>query len=1070
MRRTFHIVAAIGAIGAIAVFAAPLFIATEDVRNNLFAQLESATGYRLRVSGPLSISVFPSLHLIANDVGVAQSAQTESGGKEIITAKEFRFGLAWSALIAGKARMTEIALVDPVIAAPAVASAQAQGEPTAEIEKRSLGEALKSLSLDSLIIKNGTIILPPSAGKQGKRFHGVNLTASMSGFESPVTFDLAMVLDGKPIAADGSVGALGAFLAGTPVPVALNVDAPAYLAQKAALAGKAYYAGNAFTLEQFTAKAGDSALTGSAAGDLAGEVPVIRAAFNGTLNLDALLPKSKEADRSAGNGDATPIDFSPLKAVNGDVNLSFSKIVVKGAAIAPLVAKARMGGGKLDLVAERIGVGNATGSGQVAVDANRDVPKVNGKIRIVGADVAAAGKMAGAELPVSGTAGADILFAAAGRSVAELQSSLNASGSLALTNGAATVDGLGAIVGDPKANRISGINAKASFGDLVKPVTVTGSASWHGEIFNLNATGDMRAFLADKSASFEAKATARRMAVGFKGAVSKNGQRSGRVSLQTASLTGLLRWLGQQPGWQSGFDAFAVDGNVTIAGDSISFDNTAFRLDNTQGTGSGKITLGKKPDIVAQLALDTLDVNPYLGAGGKSNSGGGGQAGWSDAKIDFSALSAIDAKLGLTAKQLIYGNIKTGAVSIQATIAGGKLDARLPTLELYKGNGAGALSIDASSGTPTQAFSFNLSNLDAYPFLEDAAGFQRVEGEGALAIDVKAKGASQRAIGSTLSGTAKFTFTNGAIRGVNIAKMARNLTANVLSGWGDNAGEKTDFAMLGANFTIAQGVAETSDLQLVGPFVRMTGSGRVDMPAQTLEFKVDPKVVASLEGQGGKADLEGLGVPVVVSGPWDRPKIYPDMAGILQNPTAAYDRLRRVGGGLFKLPEGGAAGALGKALGGVAAGPVGPGGASARDAIGGAIGAILGDGNVDPAALGAMKGASQAPKKKQQAAPMPVNSAAGMVDGATQAPKPKERALPNSAQVDPNQKPTSDATETDKKKAKETPSKTDAAVNQNRDVKPAMQGGGAQTDASTGARAKPKPKSDAEQLMDLLGG
>ena len=73
MRITLFGLAAIAIIGAIAVFVGPLFISTDDVRNTLFAQVESATGYRLRVSGPVQISVFPSLDLVAEDVGIAVS-------------------------------------------------------------------------------------------------------------------------------------------------------------------------------------------------------------------------------------------------------------------------------------------------------------------------------------------------------------------------------------------------------------------------------------------------------------------------------------------------------------------------------------------------------------------------------------------------------------------------------------------------------------------------------------------------------------------------------------------------------------------------------------------------------------------------------------------------------------------------------------------------------------------------------------------------------------------------------------------------------------------------------------
>ena len=121
-----------------------------------------------------------------------------------------------------------------------------------------------------------------------------------------------------------------------------------------------------------------------------------------------------------------------------------------------------------------------------------------------------------------------------------------------------------------------------------------------------------------------------------------------------------------------------------------------------------------------------------------------------------------------------------------------------------------------------------------------AAGFESLEGTGTISLDLDASGASQRAIVSTLNGTAKFEFTNGAIRGINIAKSVRSLSTGILSGWQENDAEKTDFATLGASFKIAKGQAQTADLRLAGPLVRMTGAGTVDLPAQDAEIPRRP--------------------------------------------------------------------------------------------------------------------------------------------------------------------------------------------------------------------------------------
>ena len=116
MRITLFGLAAIAIIGASIVFVGPLFISTDDLRDSLFAQVEAATGYRLRVSGPVQVSVFPSLDLVAEDVGIAQSGAAATS--EMATAKSLRFGLQLSALLGGKVKMTEVTLIDPVIAVP----------------------------------------------------------------------------------------------------------------------------------------------------------------------------------------------------------------------------------------------------------------------------------------------------------------------------------------------------------------------------------------------------------------------------------------------------------------------------------------------------------------------------------------------------------------------------------------------------------------------------------------------------------------------------------------------------------------------------------------------------------------------------------------------------------------------------------------------------------------------------------------------------------------------------------------------------------------------------------------
>jgi AsmA protein len=167
-----------------------------------------------------------------------------------------------------------------------------------------------------------------------------------------------------------------------------------------------------------------------------------------------------------------------------------------------------------------------------------------------------------------------------------------------------------------------------------------------------------------------------------------------------------------------------------------------------------------------------------------------------------------------------------------------------------------------------------------------------------------------------LQGTAFVVFQDGAIKGLNVAQMIRSLTSSTLSGWQEGKEQATDLTQLSASFKIDKGQAVTTDLNLVGPLVRMTGVGTVALDTKQIGFRVEPKLVMTTEGQGRAGDPVGFGIPVMIEGPWGAPKIYPDMQGILDNPDAAYAKLKEMGKGLFGPNGGGLGAALGGLLGG----------------------------------------------------------------------------------------------------------------------------------------------------------
>ena len=288
-------------------------------------------------------------------------------------------------------------------------------------------------------------------------------------------------------------------------------------------------------------------------------------------------------------------------------------------------------------------------------------------------------------------------------------------------------------------------------------------------------------------------------------------------------------------------------------------------------------------------------------------------------------MNYVDAQVRISAAELNLGDTRFAPVAIDVALAGGVLRCGFPNLGAYGGQVSGQLIVDASRGEPIYALTSDLVGVRALPLLQSAADFDKLDGKLQAKIGVRSNGNSQRAIMSNLGGTVFANFQDGAIRGLNVARMIRSLTSGTLLGWQETKEEATDLSQLSASFRLERGQATTSDLNLIGPLVKMTGAGTVDLAAKSLALRVEPKLVMTTEGQGRAGDPVGLGIPVVIDGPWSEPRIYPDMAGMLDNPDAAYARLKEMGKGLFG-PSGGFGGLGGlSGLGGSGSGGSAPG-------------------------------------------------------------------------------------------------------------------------------------------------
>jgi AsmA protein len=110
--------------------------------------------------------------------------------------------------------------------------------------------------------------------------------------------------------------------------------------------------------------------------------------------------------------------------------------------------------------------------------------------------------------------------------------------------------------------------------------------------------------------------------------------------------------------------------------------------------------------------------------------------------------------------------------------------------------------------------------------------------------------------------------------------MARNTKAAFGLEGKSSQRPKTDFAELSIPFTLKDGLFNTPMAALKSPLIRLEAKGDAHLAQETLDFRVDPKVVATLKGQGDEEQRSGLLVPVIVSGTFSAPKFRPDLEAL----------------------------------------------------------------------------------------------------------------------------------------------------------------------------------------------
>jgi AsmA protein len=326
-------------------------------------------------------------------------------------------------------------------------------------------------------------------------------------------------------------------------------------------------------------------------------------------------------------------------------------------------------------------------------------------------------------------------------------------------------------------------------------------------------------------------------------------------------------------------ERIALRADVRGSSESMKISEAQLNLDDSTLALALEVKDYQRPDLRFDIDLNRIDLDRYLPPPGEStekqkDSGPAGAR-----KTDYEPLRRLMLEGRLKIGQLTVKKINAGDILMQVQARNGIIRLDPLQLKMYEGDVSGKSQVDVTGQRPQTGIDLQMRNIRINPLLKDVADKDFLEGRTSAEVSLTMAGEQAEAIKKTLQGSGNLLINDGAIKGIDLANMVRNVKAAFTLEEKPQERPRTDFAELSVPFSIRDGVFETPASNLKSPLLRLEAIGKADLVKEKLNFRIDPKVVATIKGQGDEQQRKGLLVPIVVSGDFDSPKFRPDLEG-----------------------------------------------------------------------------------------------------------------------------------------------------------------------------------------------
>ena len=383
------------------------------------------------------------------------------------------------------------------------------------------------------------------------------------------------------------------------------------------------------------------------------------------------------------------------------------------------------------------------------------------------------------------------------------------------------------------------------------------------------------------------------LSASYEGSVSLNGDGTvaGTLSIASDRMRDLLSAAAIELAPGDTLQTFAVSGTANGTFKSVMVNNLNLSLDALRGTGQAGIDVSATtPRIIGDLSVPALDLTPFMGEPDPEKTNQGIQP-WSDETLELSGLKSVNANLSLEVGSLTIGDVELTDAVMDVDLTDGLLTADLSQFKAFSGLWLGKLTVDARPATPKVGFDMQGQNVAVANLLGTLAGFDSLTGTGQFKVSAQSSGTSIDAIMQAIDGEVSTSLSDGVVKGLNVAALVRSASSlkqaiatgsiqelNFGEALSQNA--ETDFSSFNTVLKVNDGVANVDVMKLLSPILGVDGTGQINLAAQSMDLRLATSVDKSAQGQGSVVQLNGIPVPIRISGAWTNPKVTPDLSGV----------------------------------------------------------------------------------------------------------------------------------------------------------------------------------------------